>query len=168
MATLRQVSAVMIAALVIGGGGAVAFTGVISASGTTPNYPNAASVSFISFCADGAGGPTEDDVSVTPVLTDTYDETKLWTVSFTTSNSPTVDYVILKGGNVGTSPGGFLLKIDSPVSSPISVFDSNAVDISNDYTFPNDFGDGNSCLGDDTGVKFEYDEDTNTFSTEEE
>jgi hypothetical protein len=154
----RQAYSVVVVAVVVGVVAAVGFTGVISASQfTQPNYdPQTPDVSFVSFCAEGDGGPTADDITVS-FETLTYNgETKDWQVSYTTSDDVTVDYLILKGGNLDRSPNAYLLKVDDPVS-PVSVFggQDDGTYTTVEAEFPSGFDATNTCLAGDSGTKFE-------------
>lgn len=159
MNTRHQAYATVIGAVVVGLVVATAFTGVISANQETqPTYDEqTADISFVSFCSDGTTTDLTKGTVSTSFDTLTYNgETKDWQVSYTLSEGVTVDYLILKGGKLGTSPGAYVLKVNDP-TSPVSVFggmdDGEYEDVTDD--FPDAFGEDNACLMGDSGVKFE-------------
>jgi hypothetical protein len=152
--------AVVAAALVVAVVAATAFTGVISAiNGSNSTYDtDKADISFVSFCKEnGSAGTAPSSDSIVEV---TFEEitkdgvTKVWQVSYDVADSPTVDYVILKGGNEN-SPTGYIIRIDDP-TSPVTVFQGSEIDVQ----FPEDFGEGNACLAGDSGVKFDSEENS--------
>jgi hypothetical protein len=157
-ASKRRVYSVLIAAVVVAAVAAAGFTGVISASQfTQPNYdPATSSISFVSFCAVGSGGPADGDITDVELETLEYNgEEKQWQVSFNVADGATVDYLVLKGGS-SNSPHGYLLRVDDPVS-PVSVFGGQDDGMYTDLTgsFPTDFNRDRTCLAGDSGVKFD-------------
>lgn len=90
----RTMYAVVVAALVVGVGGAAAFAGGIPTSqAEQANYDQTTpDISFIALCSDSSLGET----SVTQVFTETNDDTKLWGVEYSATND--IDYIVLKYG----------------------------------------------------------------------